>query len=95
MLNNLLHPPRGGIFFLFKLEGCALKVGGVLLRERREREGKRRGREGKGRGGERKGREERGGEREGRGKREGKGPTPQNKNPGAATSRAVCITLLF
>ena len=30
LLNNLLHPPRGGVFFfLFKLEGCALKVGGV------------------------------------------------------------------
>ena len=28
LLNNLLHPPRG-VFFLFKLEGCALKVGGV------------------------------------------------------------------
>ena len=25
----IYYTPQGGVFFLFKLEGCALKVGGV------------------------------------------------------------------
>jgi len=25
----IYYTPKGGVFFLFKLEGCALKVGGV------------------------------------------------------------------